>query len=44
MRLKRSSQMSIYEIFTEHKIADELDKISIWLGASLIQRCWTGLG
>ena len=33
MRIKRTSQMSIYEILTKHKIADELDKISSWLDA-----------
>ena len=33
MRMKRTSQMSIYEIFAKHKIADELIKISSWLDA-----------
>ena len=33
MRMKRTSQMSIYEIFAKHKIADELIKISNWLDA-----------
>ena len=33
MRMKRISQMSIYEIFAKHKIADELIKISNWLDA-----------
>ena len=27
MRMKRTSQMSIYEIFAQHEIADELLKI-----------------
>jgi len=31
MRMKRTSQMSIYEIFAKHEIADELFKISNWL-------------
>ena len=31
MRMKRTSQMSIYEIFAKHEIADELYKISNWL-------------
>ncbi len=31
MRKKRTSQMSIYEIFAEHEIATELNKISNWL-------------
>ena len=33
MRMKRTSQMSIYEIFAKHEIADELMKISNWLDA-----------
>lgn len=33
MRMKRTSQMSIYEIFAKHKIGDELIKISSWLDA-----------
>ena len=31
MRMKRTSQMSIYEIYAKHEIADELFKISNWL-------------
>ena len=33
MRIKRICQMSIYEIFAKHEIADELMKISNWLDA-----------
>lgn len=33
MRIKRTRQMSIYEIFAKHEIADELMKISNWLDA-----------
>lgn len=33
MRIKRTSQMSIYEIFGNHQIATELIKISNWLDA-----------
>ncbi len=33
MRMKRTSQMNIYEIFAKHKIADELIKTSSWLDA-----------
>ena len=33
MRMKLTSQMSIYEIFARHEIADELFKISNWLDA-----------
>ena len=33
MRMKRTSQMSINEIFTQHEIADELGKISAWIDA-----------
>lgn len=33
VRKKRTSQMSIYEIFAQHEIADELIKISNWLDA-----------
>jgi len=29
MRIKRTSQMSIYEIFAKHEIADELTAILI---------------
>jgi hypothetical protein len=31
MRIKRTGQMSIYETFAKHEIADELKKISNWL-------------
>lgn len=31
MRMKRTSQMSIYEIFAKHEIAIELGKISAWM-------------
>lgn len=31
MRMKRTSQMSIYEIFAKHEIAIELGKISVWM-------------
>lgn len=31
MRMKRTSQMSIYEIFAKHEIATELGKISVWM-------------
>jgi transposase, IS5 family len=31
MRKKRTNQMSIYEIFADHEIATELNKISNWL-------------
>ena len=31
MRMKRTSQMSIYEISAKHEIAQELGKISRWL-------------
>lgn len=33
MRMKRTSQMSINEIFAKHAIAGELGKISVWLDA-----------
>jgi IS5 family transposase len=33
MRMKRTSQMSINEIFAKHEIADELGKISAWMDA-----------
>ena len=33
MRMKRTSQISIYEIFAKYEIADELFKISSWLDA-----------
>jgi len=42
MRIKRTSQMSIYEIFTEHKIAVELDKISSWLDTHTEVLDWVG--
>ena len=33
MRMKRTSQMSIYEIRAQHEIASELGKISGWMDA-----------
>ena len=35
MRMKRTSQMSIYEIPAQHEIASELGKISGWMDAHL---------
>ena len=40
MRMKRTSQMSIYEIFAEHEIATELNKISNWLDAHIEVLDW----
>lgn len=40
MRTKRTSQMSIYEIYAEHEIADELMKISNWLDAHIKVLDW----
>ena len=40
MRIKRTSQMSIYEIFAKHEIADELMKISNWLDAHIEVLDW----
>ena len=35
MRMKRTSQMSIYEIPAQHEIASELGKISEWMDTHL---------
>jgi len=40
MRMKRTIQMSIYEIYSKHEIATELIKISSWLDAHLEVLDW----